>query len=226
MDEDVHLEQCCPEGKTTCPFKCKLRVKRKELQLHLSACEQRMRSCEIPGCHFWGDSEVMKTHEEEQAQNHIRLLKEEREKLQQVVLRGDKNTLELRTGVSIASFRWTIDGFKERVAEKMTLSQSVPLTSTDFNSDGKLWRMLMFIAPPKCKMYVQLRSAVSPVRVAVRFVIFGNYDDAVTLDSELMKEGDMIGAEFSLTELEKKAEDRIGPLVVKVFLERVHLSLK
>ena len=47
-----------------------------------------------------------------------------------------------------------------------------------------------------------------------------------TLDSELMKEGDMIGAEFSLTELEKKAEDRTRPLVVKIFLERVHLSLK
>lgn len=32
MDEDVHLEQCCPEGKTTCPFKCKLRVKRYEFK--------------------------------------------------------------------------------------------------------------------------------------------------------------------------------------------------
>lgn len=62
--------------------------------------------------------------------------------------------------------------------------------------------------------------------LSYRFVIFGNNDDAVTLDSEMMKEGDMIGAEFSLTELEKKAEDRTGHLVVKVFLEKVHLSLK
>ena len=28
MDREIHVDYCCPEGKTTCPFKCKLRVKR------------------------------------------------------------------------------------------------------------------------------------------------------------------------------------------------------
>ena len=57
-----------------------------------------------------------------------------------------------------------------------------------------------------------------------RFVIFGNYDDVVTLDSEMMREGAMIGTEVSLADLEKKAEERSGPLKVKVFLEKVQLS--
>ena len=59
-----------------------------------------------------------------------------------------------------------------------------------------------------------------------RFVIFGNYDDIVTLDSEMMREGAMIGNEVSLGDLEKKAEERSGSLKVKVFLEKVQLSLK
>ena len=47
------------------------------------------------------------------------------------------------------------------------------------------------------------------------FVIFGNYDDSVTLDSEMRKQRDMVGAGFFLTdhELEKKVEDRTGPLL-------------
>ena len=82
----------------------------------------------------------------------------------------DKNALGMRTGVSIASFTWAIDGFKERVAEKTALSQSVPFTSNEFHWDGKRWRMLLFVKPPICKMYVQIRSAVSPVRVAIRYM--------------------------------------------------------
>ena len=34
--------------------------------------------------------------------------------------------------------------------------------------------------------------------------IFGTYDDVVTLDSEMMREGDMIGNEVSLADVEKK----------------------
>ena len=76
----------------------------------------------------------------------------------------------MRTGVSIASFTWAIDGFKERVAEKTALSQSVPFTSNEFHWDGKRWRMLLLVKPPICKMYVQMRTAVSPVRVAIRYM--------------------------------------------------------
>ena len=68
------------------------------------------------------------------------------------------------------SFTWAINGFKERVAEKTALSQSVPFTSNEFHWDGKRWRMLLFVKPPICKMYVQMRSAVSPVRVAIRYM--------------------------------------------------------
>ena len=50
-----------------------------------------------------------------------------------VFLRQDKNALRMRTGVAIASFTWAIDGFKERVAEKIALSQSVPFTSNEFH---------------------------------------------------------------------------------------------
>ena len=87
-----------------------------------------------------------------------------------VFLLQDKNALRMRTGVAIASFTWAIDGFKERVAEKTALSQSVPFTSNEFHWDGKRWRMLLFVKPPICKMYVQMRSAVSPVRVAIRYI--------------------------------------------------------
>ena len=36
----------------------------------------------------------------------------------------------------------------------------------------------------------------------------------------MMREGAMIGTEVSLADLEKKAEERSGPLKVKVFLEK------
>ena len=43
----------------------------------------------------------------------------------------------------------------------------------------------------------------------------------------MMREpGDMIGTEVSLADMEKKAEERSGLLQVKVFLEKVQLSLK
>ena len=87
-----------------------------------------------------------------------------------VFLLQDKNALRMRTGVAIASFTSAIDGFKERVAEKVALSQSVPFTSDEFHWDGKRWRMLLFVKPAVCKMYVQMRSAVSPVRVAIRYI--------------------------------------------------------
>ena len=74
-----------------------------------------------------------------------------------VFLLQDKNALRMRTGVAIASFTWAIDGFKER-------------TSNEFHWDGKRWRMLLFVTPPICKMYVQMRSAVSPVRVTIRYI--------------------------------------------------------
>ena len=42
----------------------------------------------------------------------------------------------------------------------------------------------------------------------------------------MMREGDMIGTEVSVADMEKKAEERSGLLQVKVFLEKVQLSLK
>lgn len=57
-------------------------------------------------------------------------------------------------------------------------------------------------------------------------VIFSTYDDVVTLDSEIMREVAMIGTEISLADLDKKAEKRSGLLKVKIFLEKVPLSLK
>ncbi|XP_044168083.1 uncharacterized protein LOC122952094 [Acropora millepora] len=94
-----------------------------------------MWSCEVPGCSFWGNSVDMEIHEKDRAESHVRLLKEEREQLHEAVLRGDKNALRMRTGVAIASFTWAIDGFKESVAEKVALSQSVPFTSNEFHWD-------------------------------------------------------------------------------------------
>ncbi|KAK2556208.1 hypothetical protein P5673_021816 [Acropora cervicornis] len=71
-----------------------------------------------------------------------------------VCLYKDKNALRMRTGVAIASFTWAIDGFKECVAEKNALSQSVPFANNEFHWDGERWRMLLFVKPPICKMYV------------------------------------------------------------------------
>lgn len=48
----------------------------------------------------------------------------------------------------------------------------------------------------------------------------------MTLDSEIMREVAMIGTEISLADLDKKAEKRSGLLKVKIFLEKVPLSLK
>ena len=42
----------------------------------------------------------------------------------------------------------------------------------------------------------------------------------------MMREGAMIGTEVSLADLEKKAEKRSGLLKLKIFLEKVQLSLK
>ena len=43
----------------------------------------------------------------------------------------------------------------------------------------------------------------------------------------MMREpGDMIGTEVSLADMDKKAEERSGLLQVKVFLEKLQLSLK
>ena len=58
--------------------------------------------------------------------------------------------------------------------KKTALSQSFAFTSNEFHSDGKRWRMLLFVKPPICKMYVQMRSALSPVRVAIRY-FYNNY---------------------------------------------------
>ena len=40
---------------------------RRELQLHLSACEERQRQCSLPGCHFWGNAASLALHQKEQA---------------------------------------------------------------------------------------------------------------------------------------------------------------
>lgn len=46
----------------------------------------RQRKCEIVGCHFWGNSPSMETHNKEHAQKHVDLLLEERGKLQDALL--------------------------------------------------------------------------------------------------------------------------------------------
>ena len=71
-----------------CYYCFTLLILSKELQLHLNDCEQRMWSCEVPGCSFWGNSVDMKIHEKDRAESHVRLLKEEREQLHEAVLRG------------------------------------------------------------------------------------------------------------------------------------------
>ena len=71
-----------------CYYCSTLLIPRKVLQLHLNDCEQRLWSCEVPGCSFWGNSVDMKIHEKDRAESHVRLLKEEREQLHEAVLRG------------------------------------------------------------------------------------------------------------------------------------------
>ena len=59
---------------------------RKELQLHLSDCKKRQRECAITGCHFWGDSHSLAQHNQTQAEKHVALLVEEKNKLQEALL--------------------------------------------------------------------------------------------------------------------------------------------
>lgn len=64
-----------------------------------------------------------------------------------------------------------MDKFKERASEKLQLNRDdvEPLASNDFNWDGKKWRILLYPGTSKCQLYVQLKQALSPVRVAIRY---------------------------------------------------------
>ena len=58
-----------------------------------------------------------------------------------------------------------------------------------------------------------------------RFVIFGKDDTILTLEDEMLKEGEVIGAEVSFDMMEQKAELKSGWLFVKVFIEKVELYM-
>ncbi|XP_078368206.1 TNF receptor-associated factor 3-like [Oculina patagonica] len=221
-NEDVHIEQMCPETTMSCPLKCSLRPKRKELQVHLSACEMRQRECSIVGCNFWGNSQSTEKHNRDHAEKHVALLLEERAALQQALLSKDKKALLKKTALSLGCFSWTIDSFKERAAEKMNKE---PMTSDVFEMDGKRWRMVLKINNPNCSLYLQLRSAVNSIRVAIRFLIAGqDGDDVFTLEDERIKEGQMFGTEIKLKTLEERAEERAW-LIIKVFIEKIDISM-
>ena len=46
-----------------------------------------------------------------------------------------------------------------------------PMASGVFEFEERRWRMLLYIRPSKCKLYLQLNSAVHPVRVAIRYTV-------------------------------------------------------
>lgn len=71
----------------------------------------------------------------------------------------------MRSASSLGSFLWTIDSFKTRAADKI---KKDPMTSNLFEMDGRRWRLVLYIDDPTCKLYLQLRSAVSSIRVAIR----------------------------------------------------------
>ena len=64
---------------------------RRELQLHLSACEERQRECSVAGCHFWGNASSLAHHKKEKAEKHVALLQEERVQLQSAIISGVSN---------------------------------------------------------------------------------------------------------------------------------------
>ena len=68
----------------------------------------------------------------------------------------------------VGGFTWSIDGFKQRVAEMLRGGGTGdPMASGVFEFEERRWRMLLYIRPSKCKLYLQLNSAVHPVRVAI-----------------------------------------------------------
>ena len=50
-------------------------------------------------------------------------------------------------------------------------------------------------------------------------------DSVITLDDQKIVEGQMFGTGVPLDLLEKKAEETLGWLIVKVFIEKVDISL-
>ena len=58
-----------------------------------------------------------------------------------------------------------------------------------------------------------------------RFVISGDTDSVITLEDQQIVEGQMFGTGVPLDLLEKKAEETLGWLIVKVFIEKVDISL-
>jgi hypothetical protein len=73
-----------------------------------------------------------------------------------------------KRSLKMACFSWTIDGFKIRASEILQSKDSKPMTSGDFEFDGMRWRMVLFIESIKCNLYLQLKTAVNPVRAAIR----------------------------------------------------------
>ncbi|KAJ7392445.1 hypothetical protein OS493_012109 [Desmophyllum pertusum] len=132
-EKEVHLTQQCKEGRINCPLMCRMRPKRKELQMHISACKERQRECDVPGCHFWGSSMSMEEHRRQRAEKHVSLLLDEREQLHDALFTHDKN-YSTRTAETVGSFSWTVDAFKERAAQQGSKN---PMTSEEFEIDGK-----------------------------------------------------------------------------------------
>ena len=74
---------------------------RKELQIHLLTCEEMQRECEIKGCHFFGNLQSMDVHKCQQAEKHVELLKEEKEKILDAILNKVHNSVPHHTFNSI-----------------------------------------------------------------------------------------------------------------------------
>ncbi|CAH3033341.1 unnamed protein product [Porites lobata] len=203
-------------------FEVRLTNDWRELQLHLSECRQRQRECNIVGCKFWGSSRSLAEHNKDEAERHVSLLLIENRKLQEALLGAKKDALKTRTVESITSFYWTVNSFRQRTRVIMAATDDAPLISPEFQWDTRDWRMFLYIQATECKLYLQLMHAMSPTRIAIRFLICGDDDKIFTLEDEVMAEGQMLGTTVPFSLLEKKVEETGGFLHVKIFIEKIN----
>ncbi|XP_032227854.1 uncharacterized protein LOC5503674 [Nematostella vectensis] len=199
-----HSQYECFQRMVQCVL-CTENVKRDGLNLHLTNCEERSRTCGVPGCHFHGNKEQMLRHRVSYASGHVELYRTYAKRLAHAIAKKSTPSVE-KLPLRVETFLWCTEAFKEKAASARA---GQPLTSPTYRSEaGEKWRLVLFVKP--YKLYAQLQSSVAPLNVNIRLILLDdadeNRDQIFTADGLLIKEGQMFGKRRSLKDLETYVE--------------------
>ncbi|EDO46941.1 predicted protein [Nematostella vectensis] len=157
-----HSQYECFQRMVQCVL-CTENVKRDGLNLHLTNCEERSRTCGVPGCHFHGNQEQMLRHRVSYASGHVELYRTYAERLAHAIAKKSTPSVE-KLPLRVETFLWCTEAFKEKAASACA---GQPLTSPTYRSEaGEKWRLVLFVKP--YKLYAQLQSSVAPLNVNIR----------------------------------------------------------